>query len=156
MHLWEMPAVNAHASTRPSEPPRAEIERFYNAIPVGADNARTAEAIAYKLGLLTDNATPAQVENAKRRIRLYSQHAAKYGYVYGADNTGYFRPQPEELDKLSQTFGRRKSQVFATWEWLRQMEANVNAAMHQPSLFEDQTDQTAVGIGGPTQVEGPG
>ena len=120
---------------KPPEPPKAEIERFVAALPIGRQNARTAEQLAQDLGLLEKPASASQVENAKRRIRLLSEYAVFRGYVYCADNDGYYRPDADEMRALDETIGRRESQAHRTLQWCSQMRANVTAALHQGTLL---------------------
>lgn len=124
-----------NGGVKPQNPSRAEIERFYAALPVGKASARTAQALAADLGLIDPDPTPSQLENAKRRIRLYSEYAVFYGYVYCADNEGYYRPAPDEIHALDETIGRRESQAHRTLQWCAKMRANVSAALYQGSLL---------------------
>ena len=122
-------------SRKPAAPSRDEIERFIAALPVGAGNAIAGRVLASRLGMLDDNPTPAQVANAERKIRLLSEYAVFQGYVYCADNNGYYRPDAGELPAMEETIGRRESQAKRSLQWCQQMRANVSRSLHQGRLI---------------------
>lgn len=116
---------------------REQCQKWYDALPEGVENARTAEALALQLGWLTDEdlANRNRVENAKRKFREYTEQAVFYGFIYGADNRGHWRLRGrEEVDTLERTVGRRESQAHRSLAWTRQMRLNVRGLMNVGEL----------------------
>ena len=113
---------------------REECEKWWEALPVGVENARTAEALSIQLGWLTEDDLKHRnrVENVKRKFREYTEQAVFYGLVYGADNRGHWRLRShEEAHTLERTVERRERQARRSLQWVRQMRANVQGMMHQ-------------------------
>ena len=117
---------------------KEECERWYEALPVGVENARTAEALALQLGWLTDEDLQHRnrVENVKRKFREYTEQAVFYGFIYGADNRGHWRLRSwKEAETLERTVGRREHQARRSLQWVKQMRANVQGLMNAPLRF---------------------
>lgn len=99
-------------SNAPAAPNAAELERFYNALPHGRDQALTARELSARLGL--------SERHGDRVLRNLAQHATDAGYLVCTSNAGYYRPA--SADEAQETIGRLRSQAAHMSDRARRMQ----------------------------------
>lgn len=103
------------SSSRPPEPSASEIERFFNALGDGVENAQTAEQLAIRLGY-------GRGENAKRRVRLLAEHAGDHEMPIIGDGNGYCRPaKPQDYDGMLARLGSQAKKMLYRLAQARRM-----------------------------------
>lgn len=113
----------------------ADIEAWWQALPVGRVNALLAHDLAVELGWLDAFTTNDKaIEAAKRRVRLAAQRAAKERRLFASDDKGYWRPSDEDLPRLQRVAARYISMGSRTLARGRELEAAIVAHLHQGRL----------------------
>ena len=113
----------------------ADIEAWWQALPIGRANALLAHDLAVKLGWLDANAqNDKEIEAAKRRVRLAAQKAAKERRLFASDDKGYWRPLDEDLPRLRRVADRYIAMGTRTLARGRELEAAIVAHLHQGRL----------------------
>lgn len=115
-----------------------DLEAFWQSLPVGRAQAKLARDIAIELGwfqLDVDDSEDLAVEAAKRRVRLAAERAAGERRLFASDDAGYWRPATEDMERLRQVAARYVAMGTRTLARGRELEAAINAHLHQGRLL---------------------
>ncbi len=114
----------------------SDVEAFWQALPVGRDHALKGHDLAVRLGWLEIGVVnDIAIEAAKRRVRLAAERAAKERKLFASDDVGYWRPAPEDMERLRRVAARYVAMGTRTIARGRELEAAINAHLHQGRLL---------------------